>query len=157
MKCPSCGAEVTKGRFCAFCGSELPEESVIINKLFGSYFIDGNSIYDREYLVECINGGIEKICLLTRSVSGFLVLDDDLDELTREDICFYVIYLLVDEGYADAENLELIEAAAAYRIDRANWVQCIRKGRVDSDEHYLSRPPKTFEYLVNKHMFLFES
>lgn len=30
MKCPSCGAEV-QGKFCAYCGSEMPQEEVPIN------------------------------------------------------------------------------------------------------------------------------
>lgn len=30
MKCPSCGAEV-KGKFCEYCGSEMPQEKSIIN------------------------------------------------------------------------------------------------------------------------------
>lgn len=29
MKCENCGAEVTEGRFCPYCGSELPKEGVI--------------------------------------------------------------------------------------------------------------------------------
>lgn len=28
MECPSCGAEVT-GRFCSYCGRELPKESTV--------------------------------------------------------------------------------------------------------------------------------
>ena len=30
MKCPSCGAEA-KGKFCEYCGSEMPKENVVIN------------------------------------------------------------------------------------------------------------------------------
>ena len=30
MKCPSCGAEV-KGKFCEYCGSEMPQEKPIVN------------------------------------------------------------------------------------------------------------------------------
>lgn len=29
MKCENCGAEVTEGRFCNYCGSELPKEGTI--------------------------------------------------------------------------------------------------------------------------------
>lgn len=31
MKCENCGAEVAEGRFCNYCGSELPKEKEIIN------------------------------------------------------------------------------------------------------------------------------
>ena len=35
MKCPNCGAEST-GRFCSFCGSEMPQQPVtIINNYYG--------------------------------------------------------------------------------------------------------------------------
>ena len=30
MKCPSCGAEA-KGKYCEYCGSEMPKENVVIN------------------------------------------------------------------------------------------------------------------------------
>lgn len=43
MKCPNCGAEVT-GRFCSYCGSEMPKEqtsttfngNVVINNYYGT-------------------------------------------------------------------------------------------------------------------------
>ena len=30
MKCPNCNAEVT-GRFCSYCGSEMPKEKETVN------------------------------------------------------------------------------------------------------------------------------
>lgn len=36
MKCPSCGAE-TKGKFCEYCGSEMPQEKSTVNITNNSY------------------------------------------------------------------------------------------------------------------------
>ncbi len=58
MKCPYCGAEVT-GRFCSYCGSELPKKEpnvhiehneTIINNFDASKELDSNSIYQEEKL-----------------------------------------------------------------------------------------------------------
>lgn len=38
MKCPSCGAEV-QGKFCAYCGSEIPQEEAPIN-ITNNYYGD---------------------------------------------------------------------------------------------------------------------
>ena len=38
MKCPNCGAE-TKGKFCEYCGSEMPQEKVTVN-ITNNYYGD---------------------------------------------------------------------------------------------------------------------
>ena len=37
MKCPSCGAEA-KGKFCEYCGSEMPKEKATIN-ITNNYYV----------------------------------------------------------------------------------------------------------------------
>ena len=38
MKCPSCGAEA-KGKFCEYCGSEMPQEKPTVN-ITNNYYGD---------------------------------------------------------------------------------------------------------------------
>ena len=38
MKCPNCGAEAT-GKFCEYCGSEMPQEKTTVN-ITNNYYGD---------------------------------------------------------------------------------------------------------------------
>lgn len=38
MKCPNCGAEA-KGKFCEYCGSEMPKEKATIN-ITNNYYVN---------------------------------------------------------------------------------------------------------------------
>ena len=67
MKCPNCGAEST-GRFCSYCGSELPKKEpsihiehneTIINN-YDSKIIDSDSIYEEEKLRAEVRSKIAK-------------------------------------------------------------------------------------------------
>lgn len=58
MKCPNCGAEVT-GRFCSYCGSEMPEKqsnmtvngNIVINNYYGK---DEDNDCEEEYEDEVV-------------------------------------------------------------------------------------------------------
>ena len=39
MKCPNCGAEGEKGKYCEYCGIKLPEDPVVIN-ITNNYYGD---------------------------------------------------------------------------------------------------------------------
>ena len=44
MKCPNCGAEAEKGKYCEYCGFKIPEDPVIIN-ITNNYYKDENVKY----------------------------------------------------------------------------------------------------------------
>lgn len=62
MKCASCGAE-TQGKFCEYCGSEMPQEKTIVN-ITNNYYCDTTSEKRREVdrnLGKCPKCGNSKI------------------------------------------------------------------------------------------------
>lgn len=56
---------------------------------------------------------------------------------------FFVLYLITDDGGFDEADLQVIEEAAGFQINRDHWNEILELGRVDSDEQYLSQPPAT--------------
>ena len=69
--------------------------------------------------------------------------DIDSDTPTRAEIVFFVLYLITDDGGFDEADLQAIEEAAGFQINRDHWNEILELGRVDSDERYLSQPPAT--------------
>ena len=72
MKCSNCGAEVAQGKFCSFCGSKLPEQDNIIERMFG--FVDGQYVFDRGYIINSLQEGVESLCFLVKN-AGTLFKD----------------------------------------------------------------------------------
>ena len=74
--------------------------------------------------------------------------DSDLVEPARAEIAFFGLYLIFDEDSFDEKELELIEEATGFKINRDHWNEIMELGRVDSEDKYLSQPPNTFIVMV---------
>ena len=58
MKCRNCGAEAT-GRFCSYCGSEMPQQPVnIVNNFYGESNIDQGPQRETVYCTQCGHNGV---------------------------------------------------------------------------------------------------
>ena len=75
--------------------------------------------------------------------------DSDLVEPARAEIAFFGLYLIFDESSFDEKELELVEEASGFKINRTYWNEIMELGRVDSEENYLSQPPHTFSVMVD--------
>ncbi|WP_022769104.1 hypothetical protein [Butyrivibrio sp. NC2007] len=82
--------------------------------------------------------------------------DSDLVEPARAEIAFFGLYLIFEEGSFDEKELELIEEASGFKINRNHWNEIMELGRVDSEENYLSQPPHTFSVMVDVDNMLYE-
>ena len=81
---------------------------------------------------------------------------NDPDLATKGELCFFVLYLIFEDGAFDETELELFERIGDYKINRDNWYQIMEVGRVDSDEHYLSQPPEVFKFMQEFDNALFD-
>ena len=82
--------------------------------------------------------------------------DADLVEPARAEIAFFGLYLIFDDGSFDEKELELIEEASGFKINRNHWNEIMELGRVDSEDKYLSQPPNTFIVMVDVDNMLYE-
>ncbi len=81
---------------------------------------------------------------------------NDPDLATKGELCFFVLYLIFEDGAFDETELELFERIGDYKINRDNWYKIMEVGRVDSDEHYLSQPPEVFKFMQEFDNALFD-
>jgi len=91
--------------------------------------------------IEELKVPIDGVCKAMQIACEKAGADIDADTPTRAEIVFFVLYLIIDEGGFDENDLELIEQAAGFQINREHWNEIIELGRVDSEENYLSQPP----------------
>ncbi len=78
------------------------------------------------------------------------------DLATKAELCFFILYLIFEDGAFDEAELELFEEAADYTVNRDCWYQMMEVGRVDSDEHYLSQPPEIIRFMQEFDNVLYE-
>ncbi len=82
--------------------------------------------------------------------------DSDLVEPARAEIAFFGLHLIFDDGSFDEKELEFIEEASGFKINRNHWNEIMELGRVDSEDKYLSQPPNTFIVMVDVDNMLYE-
>lgn len=83
MECPSCGAEVT-GRFCSYCGRELPKESTVSIKG------NDNTVMINNYYQEAATPKIKLKKFKPRDANIFM---DNVQEEKRKKL---LVYLLIE-------------------------------------------------------------
>jgi hypothetical protein len=83
MECPSCGAEVT-GRFCSYCGRELPKESTVSIKG------NDNTVMINNYYQEAATPKIKLKKFKPRDANSFM---DNVQEEKRKKL---LVYLLIE-------------------------------------------------------------
>lgn len=100
---------------------------------------------------------IEGVCKAMQLACEKAGADIDAATPTRAEIVFFVLYLIIDDGGFDEDDLKLIEEVAGFQINRDHWNEILELGRVDSDEHYLSQPPAGIILMSEADNALYES
>lgn len=100
------------------------------------------------YYTEELSEVVESICIAMKSLCEKAEEPVDPDEIVRGEICYFILYLISENGIFDNEEYEIIEQAVKFRTDRTVWDETIKLFRADSEENYLSRPPETIDFLV---------
>lgn len=71
----------------------------------------------------------------------------NIDDAVRAEICFFILYLMSDNGQFDEDEFVLAEQAVGFRTSRDTWDEALKLFRVDSEENYLSQPPETIAFM----------
>lgn len=102
-----------------------------------------------EMNIQELKNTIDSFCKAMKLIEEKSNANADLVKPARAELAFFGLYLMFDEGSFDEEELELIEEASGYRINRDCWNEIMEVGRVDSEKNYLSQPPHTFMVMVD--------
>lgn len=105
---------------------------------------------------EELSSVVEGLCSAMKELIDKAGKDVETDQATRAEVLFFAVYLMSENDTVDWDELEKIEEAVGYSVDRSQWNEAKKIFRVDSEENYLSQPPETIDLMMQADNLLYD-
>lgn len=118
MKCPNCGAEAKAGKFCEYCGSEIPKEqpNVTINNNYYGSDTDRSNRSDAGRCPKCNGSNVkfhrEKVATVGKTNSRKSTFSNTRNSNTVKQTAYRTVGICQECGYTWDPNIGTNETAA---------------------------------------------